>query len=222
MTQDKPDERKEDEIPHKNVTEYDGAFNCNDCHSRWGALPGEPQMPKECIDKDKPEDRTAESCLEDWEIELNNSFITGHISGRHLILVDGKKDREWVGAEYEENEYQYLDEWINRIITAEREKCERLEDEIKLLKELVGKDVQYVQKLHEDKIVELRNELAKQSNSSQARRCQMQSEEISKLESELAEAVGLLKTATDYMRKEDSDFRIVEAFIQKHEGKVDK
>jgi hypothetical protein len=51
-----------------------------------------------------------------WEEVLNDSTITGHISGRHLILVGGKKDRKWDGGEYEENEYQYLDEWIKRSV----------------------------------------------------------------------------------------------------------
>lgn len=46
--------------------------------------------------------------------KLNNSTITGHISGRHLILIGGKKDRKWDGGGYEENEYQYLDEWFEK------------------------------------------------------------------------------------------------------------
>lgn len=43
---------------------------------------------------------------------LNESAITGHISGRYLILIGGKKDREWDGGGYEENEYRYLDEYV--------------------------------------------------------------------------------------------------------------
>lgn len=42
----------------------------------------------------------------DWEETLNNSCITGHISGRHLIQINVKEDQ------YDENEYVYLDEWI--------------------------------------------------------------------------------------------------------------
>ena len=30
---------------HKNVTEYDGAFHCCDCHAEWGALTGAPYTP---------------------------------------------------------------------------------------------------------------------------------------------------------------------------------
>jgi len=39
---------------------------------------------------------------------LNDSKITGHISGRHLIQVHQREDNN------DENEYEYLDEWLQR------------------------------------------------------------------------------------------------------------
>jgi hypothetical protein len=33
---------------HKNISEYDGAFNCHDCGASWGALPGNPVEPELC------------------------------------------------------------------------------------------------------------------------------------------------------------------------------
>lgn len=35
--------------PHSAVTEYDGAFFCNTCRESWGAMPGSPEMPPECV-----------------------------------------------------------------------------------------------------------------------------------------------------------------------------
>lgn len=35
--------------PHDCVYNYDGAFFCYTCRAEWGALPGHPEMPKECI-----------------------------------------------------------------------------------------------------------------------------------------------------------------------------
>ncbi len=54
--------------------------------------------------------------IEEFIEKLNNSAITGHISGRHLILVGGKQDREWTGGDYEESEYRFLDEYIKSFI----------------------------------------------------------------------------------------------------------
>ena len=34
---------------HARVWEYDGAFKCLDCQVHWGALPGHPQMPENCV-----------------------------------------------------------------------------------------------------------------------------------------------------------------------------
>lgn len=34
---------------HKRVFEYDGAHECLDCKARWGAFPGNPQMPISCV-----------------------------------------------------------------------------------------------------------------------------------------------------------------------------
>jgi hypothetical protein len=34
---------------HKRVSEYDGAYKCLDCKSEWGALQGNPEMPRECL-----------------------------------------------------------------------------------------------------------------------------------------------------------------------------
>lgn len=44
---------KRDCAPHNpfRVFEYDGAFWCLDCSCQWGALPGRPIMPTECIKK---------------------------------------------------------------------------------------------------------------------------------------------------------------------------
>ncbi len=39
---------------HARVFEYDGAFKCLDCDGRWGVLPGNPEMPEECKDAQKP------------------------------------------------------------------------------------------------------------------------------------------------------------------------
>ena len=36
-------------IVHKTVHEYDGAYKCLDCQKSWGALPGNPNEPSECI-----------------------------------------------------------------------------------------------------------------------------------------------------------------------------
>lgn len=54
--------------------------------------------------------------IEEFVGKLNNSTITGHISGRHLILVGGEQDRKWTGGDYEENEYRFLDEYIKSFI----------------------------------------------------------------------------------------------------------
>jgi hypothetical protein len=52
----------------------------------------------------------------DWKEKLNTSKITGHISGRKLIMISSKEEE----GPYGENEYMFLDEWIeNRISKAE-------------------------------------------------------------------------------------------------------
>lgn len=35
--------------PHQRVFEYDGSFQCVKCQGQWGALPGNPAMPAECV-----------------------------------------------------------------------------------------------------------------------------------------------------------------------------
>ena len=35
--------------PHERVHEYDGAYRCMACHSLWGAITGDPPMPKKCF-----------------------------------------------------------------------------------------------------------------------------------------------------------------------------
>jgi hypothetical protein len=44
------EEPKMETGPHDpfRVFEYDGAFQCRDCHAEWGALPGHPIMPTVC------------------------------------------------------------------------------------------------------------------------------------------------------------------------------
>lgn len=37
-----------DDGPHERVFEYDGAFQCLNCHAEWGALPGKPVMAVSC------------------------------------------------------------------------------------------------------------------------------------------------------------------------------
>ena len=34
---------------HQRVHEYDGAFECLDCGAQWGALPGNPKEPAQCV-----------------------------------------------------------------------------------------------------------------------------------------------------------------------------
>lgn len=36
-------------FPHLRVFEYDGSYKCLDCRKAWGALPGAPKMPGECV-----------------------------------------------------------------------------------------------------------------------------------------------------------------------------
>lgn len=50
---------------HQNVAEYDGAFVCHDCGGSWGALPGTPEMPKDCIIPKKLYDKNRDP--EMWE-----------------------------------------------------------------------------------------------------------------------------------------------------------
>lgn len=63
----------------------------------------------------------------EWENRLNKSRITRHISGRHLIQTEEKDNS------YGENEYQFLDEWIemaivrNAISQREKEIAEEVE-----------------------------------------------------------------------------------------------
>lgn len=73
---------------------------------------------------------------QDWEKRfderLNNANITGHISGRHLILLGGKKDRKWTGGDYEENEYRFLDEYIKSFLhDSHKRLIEEIRKEIK-------------------------------------------------------------------------------------------
>lgn len=62
-----------------------------------------------------------------WEDVLNSSHITGHISGRHLIQTNVREDNN------DENEYDFLDEWIQRKIASAVEARE------KEISEAVGK-----------------------------------------------------------------------------------
>ena len=34
---------------HARVWQYDGAYKCLDCQAQWGALPGHPKMPENCV-----------------------------------------------------------------------------------------------------------------------------------------------------------------------------
>lgn len=74
------------------------------------------QHTQKCCDKMEGTLDPPPAQIEEWEDILNNSHITGHISGRHLILIKGKKDRKWDGGGYEENEYEYLDDFIKRLL----------------------------------------------------------------------------------------------------------
>lgn len=55
--------------------------------------------------------------IEEWKNRLNNSQITGHISGRHLIGIDDGDD-----TGYGDSEFMYLDEWIDLRIQSEKDK----------------------------------------------------------------------------------------------------
>lgn len=54
-----------------------------------------------------------------WAERLNNSKITGHISGRHLILASPKEDN------HDDNEYSYLDEWIRNLLRRHSQEIKR-------------------------------------------------------------------------------------------------
>lgn len=70
---------------------------------------------------------------EGWREILNNSRITGHISGRHLILVSPKEDI------YSDNEYDFLDDWFSRRLQDQRNKLiERVESIKEATREQTG------------------------------------------------------------------------------------
>jgi len=84
------------------------------CLVKHGDMPCRCDMSSNCaICRDEFDPNPAESVKE----IINNSLITGDISGRHLILLGGKKDRKWDGGGYEENEYRFLDEYIANLIS---------------------------------------------------------------------------------------------------------
>ncbi|WP_299076411.1 hypothetical protein [uncultured Paraglaciecola sp.] len=75
---------------HKHVFEYDGAFECVDCKSQWGAFPGKPTMPDKCLEinvseEDKPFIKKAGKVtidkhgitVEDFEVDYNNPVCDG-------------------------------------------------------------------------------------------------------------------------------------------------
>lgn len=63
----------------------------------------------------------SEEWKEEWKRRLNDSRITGHISGRHLIQTEEKDNS------YGENEYAFLDEWIERAVISQALTAERKE-----------------------------------------------------------------------------------------------
>lgn len=76
-----------------------------------------------CLGKPNTQQSTVE---ERWVDRLNNSTITGHISGRHLIKIHSREDFN------DENEYIYLDEWIKRVIKSELQLAEqKVREELK-------------------------------------------------------------------------------------------
>ena len=58
-----------------------------------------------------------ESKLSTIKETINNSKITGHLSGRYLICRGYKNERKSIGGEYEENEYEYLDDYLSTFLS---------------------------------------------------------------------------------------------------------
>lgn len=103
--------------------------------------------------KDMPNKPTT---LREFREKLNNAHITGHISGRHLILLGGEKDREWDGGGYEENEYRFLDEYIESLLTSHNtELVQKIEG---MKKELILFDRKYIKAEEQDEKTKIYNQ----------------------------------------------------------------